>query len=174
MGLRVESRVLPGIGVCQELELRDGRRVGVVTRRDGHRDIVVYDEDGDGAAATISLDEREADVIAELLGAPQLVARLADLQRGADELLTEQLPIAADSPFAGRPLGETQARTRTGASIVAVLRSGMTHASPGPDFVFAAGDLVVTVGTRAGLDLVARILAGSAERAANPAPPGDR
>lgn len=169
MSLRVESRVLPGIGVCQELELHDGRRVGVVTRRDGHRDIVVYDEDGDGAAATITLDEREADVIAELLGAPQLVARLADLHRGADELVTEQLPIPADSPFAGRPLGDTQARTRTGASIVAVLRAGTTHASPGPDFVFEAGDLVVTVGTRAGVDEVAHILAGTA---GGMAPPG--
>jgi TrkA domain protein len=168
VGLRVENRVLPGIGVCQELELHDGRRIGVVTRRDGHRDIVVYDEDGDGAAATITLDEREADVIAELLGAPQLVARLADLQRGADELLTEQLPIAADSPFVGRPLGDTQARTRTGASIVAVVRAGATHASPGPDFVFESGDLVLTVGTRAGLDQVGHILDGADGDAAPP------
>ena len=73
--------------------------------------------------------------MAELLGAPQLVVRLTDLQRSADALITEQLPIPADSPFAGRPLGDTQARTRTGASIVAVLRGGTTHPSPGPDFV---------------------------------------
>jgi TrkA domain protein len=165
MSLRVENRVLPGIGVCQELELHDGRRIGIVTRRNGHRDIVVYDEDGDGAAETITLDEKEADVIAELLGAPQLVTRLADLQRSVDEVLTEQLPIPADSPFAGRPLGDTQARTRTGASIVAILRNGSTHASPGPDFPLEAGDLVVTVGTRDGLDAVARIL--------DPSPPGD-
>jgi TrkA domain protein len=162
MGMTIESRVLPGIGVCQEFQLHDGRRIGIVTRRNGHRDIVIYDEDGDGAAETIMLDEKEADVIAELLGAPQLVARLADLQRSADEVLTEQLPIPANSPYAGRPLGATQARTRTGASIVAVLRSGTTHASPGPDFGLEAGDLVVTVGTRAGLDQVARILEGAA------------
>jgi TrkA domain protein len=169
MSLEIISRVLPGIGVCQELELHDGRRIGVVTRRDGHRDIVVYDEDGDGAAVTITLDEREADVIADLLGAPQLVARLTDLRRGADELLTEQLPIGAGSPFAGRPLGDTHARTRTGASIVAVLRGGSTHASPGPDFVFETGDLVVTVGTREGLDQVAHILDGTS---GGTAPPG--
>ncbi len=165
--------MLPGIGVCQELELHDGRRIGVVTRRDGHRDIVVYDEDGDGAATTITLDEREADVIAELLGAPQLVARLTDLRRGADEMLTEQLPIGAGSPFAGRRLGDTQARTRTGASIVAVLRGGTTHPSPGPDFVFEIGDLVVTVGTRDGLDQVARLLDGTAGADGAAAPPGN-
>jgi TrkA domain protein len=42
------SRPLPGIGVCQELELRAGRRIGIVTRRDGLRDLVIYDaEDPD-------------------------------------------------------------------------------------------------------------------------------
>lgn len=162
MGLRIESRVLPGIGVCQELELHDGRRMGVVTRRNGHRDIVIYDDEGDGAAAAITLDDDEANVIAELLGAPQLVTRLTDLQRSVDEVITEQLPIPRTSNYAGRPLGQTQVRTRTGASIVAVLRDGSTHASPGPDFVLQAGDLVVTVGTREGLDQVARILDGGA------------
>ena len=161
MGLQIISRVLPGIGVCQEISLHDGRRVGIVTRRNGMRDIVVYDDDGDGAAATVALNDDEADAVAELLGAPQLVMRLAGLQREADDLLTEQLPMPPDSPFAGRPLGDTQARTRTGASIVAVLRGGTTHPSPGPDFVLEVGDLVVTVGTRDGLDQVGRLLDGT-------------
>ncbi|MGH8862753.1 MAG: cation:proton antiporter regulatory subunit [Jatrophihabitantaceae bacterium] len=158
MSLEIISRVLPGIGVCQELELRDGRRIGIVNRRDGHRDIVLYDEDGDGALGTITLEDDEANAVAELLGAPQLVMRLADLQRSVDEVLTEQLPIPTTSRYDGRPLGDTQARTRTGASIVAVLRQGHTYASPGPDFVLHAEDLVVSVGTRDGLDRLARIL----------------
>jgi TrkA domain protein len=166
MSLEIISRVLPGIGVCQELELHDGRRIGVVTRRNGQRDVVFYDEDGDGAAQAVQLTDDEANVLAELLGAPQLVARLTDLQRSVDEVLTEQLPVPATSPYDARPLGDTQARTRTGASIVAVLRQGVTHPSPGPDFVLRAGDLVVTVGTRDGLDQVARILDGAV------APPG--
>jgi TrkA domain protein len=158
MGLKIVSRVLPGIGVCQELDLHDGHRVGVVTRRNGVRDIVLYDEDGDGAAAAVSLNDDEADAIAELLGAPQLVMRLSDQQSKADAVITEQLPLPYDSRFAGRPLGDTNARTRTGASIVAVLRHGATHPSPGPDFVLEGGDLVITVGTREGLDKVVALL----------------
>ena len=161
MGVEIINRVLPGIGVCQEITLHDGRRIGIVTRRNGTRDFVVYDEDGDGAEATVALNDDEADVVAELLGGPKMVMRLASLQRQADEILAEQLPLAAGSPFAGRPLGDTQARTRTGASIVAVLRQGATHASPGPDFVLLGGDLVVTVGTREGLDQVGRLLEGT-------------
>src|SRR5579875_3819779 len=107
MGREIISRVLPGIGVCSELELHDGRRIGIVTRRNGQRDFVIYDEDGDGAAQTVQLDDSEANLVAELLGAPQLVARLAELEQIVTDVGTAQLPIPASSPFAGRPLGDT-------------------------------------------------------------------
>ena len=60
-----------------------------------------------------------------------------------------------------RKLGDTKARTRTSASIVAVLREGEVIVSPLPSFRFAAGDVVVVVGTRRGLDGVSAILADS-------------
>lgn len=161
MSLDITSRVLPGIGVCQEVALHDGRRIGIVTRRDGMHDLVLYDEEGDGAAVDIALNDDEANAVAEILGAPQLIFRLSVLQRQAEGLIVEQLPVPNNSPFTGRPLGDTHARTRTGASIVAVLRQGAALPSPTPDFVLQAGDLVVTVGTQAAVDQVAHILAGT-------------
>jgi K+:H+ antiporter subunit KhtT len=163
MSVEIISRVLPGIGVCQEVELKAGRRLGIVTRRNGLRDIVVYDKDGEGAAATVALTDDEANALAEVLGAPQLIVRLAALQQQADGIVTEQLPVPSSSPFAGRVLGDTQARTRTGASIVAVLRQGAAMASPTPDFVLMSGDLVVTVGTQEAVDQLARILDGAVD-----------
>jgi TrkA domain protein len=56
-------------------------------------------------------------------------------------------------------LGHTRARTRTGVSIVAVLRERNVIPSPGPGFVFEAGDVLVVVGTRTGLDNLTSILA---------------
>jgi TrkA domain protein len=158
----ITSRVLPGIGVCQELELRNGRRIGIVTRRSGLRDIVLYDEEGDGASDAVALSDDEANALAEILGAPQLTFRLAVLQRQAEGLIVEQLPVPGDSPFVAHPLGDTQARTRTGASIVAVLRQDAAVPSPTPDFVLQAGDLVVTVGTQEAVNHVAHILDGTA------------
>ncbi|WP_308207773.1 cation:proton antiporter regulatory subunit [Actinomadura madurae] len=61
-------------------------------------------------------------------------------------------------PYDGRPLGDTRSRTRTGASIVAVVREGQVIASPRPDFVFHAGDIIVVVGTGEGTAAVAQIL----------------
>ncbi|MFI5954714.1 cation:proton antiporter regulatory subunit [Cryptosporangium sp. NPDC051539] len=161
MSARVEQRALPGIGVCQDVVTRKGRRIGVLTHRDGHRELVIYDvDDPDAASDTIPLSGDEANALAELLGAPQLVRHLAELQQQVVGVLTEQLPILEGSRFAGRALGDTQARTRTGASIVAVLRQGEVVASPGPSFVFAPGDMMVVVGTREGVDGVAAILRG--------------
>ncbi|MDQ1730487.1 MAG: TrkA domain protein [Pseudonocardiales bacterium] len=157
------SRPLPGIGVCQELQLRTGRRVGIVTRRDGLTDLVIYDaEDPDAAHDRVELAYDEANAIAEILGAPQLVEHLSVQQQQAFGLLVEQLPLAPGSPFAGRTLGDTQTRTRTGASIVAIIRQGTATPSPGPEFQLIANDLVVVVGTKEAIDQVAAILDGSA------------
>jgi K+:H+ antiporter subunit KhtT len=154
----ITSRVLPGIGVCHELALHEGRHIGIVIRRTGQRDFVIYDDEGDGAAAGVTLTGDEAIAVAEVLAAPRVV-----FPSPVEGLVVEQLPVPDDSPFAGRPLGETHARTRTGASIVAVLREGTALPSPTPEFVLHAGDLVVIVGTRAAIDQLTRILDGSAE-----------
>jgi TrkA domain protein len=50
-------------------------------------------------------------------------------------------------------------RTRTGVSIVAVMRAGQVYPSPKPDFLLTSGDLLVAVGTTDGLDASAKLLA---------------
>jgi TrkA domain protein len=158
--VEIEQTALPGIGSRQVIVCRSGRRVGVIAHRTGRRELVVYDaEDPDTAIVSVSLTSEEADTLAELLGAPRIVQRLAEMHRELEGLISEQVLITAGSPYVDRTLGDTQARSRTGASIVAVVRSGEVHASPTPDFRFQAGDIVVVVGTAKGATAVARILA---------------
>lgn len=138
-----------------------GRTVGVVSHRNGRRDLVLYDmDDPDACLASIPLTDDEAEALADILGASLMLGQLAGLRQQAAGLLTEQIPITAGSPFVGRRLGDTRTRTRTGASIVAVMRDREVIASPGPSFAFEANDVVVVVGTRQGLDGVTAILAG--------------
>ena len=151
---------MPGIGVRHDLITSSGRTVGVVSHRNGRRDLVLYDvDDPDACLASIPLTDDEAEALADVLGASLMLGQLAGLRQQAAGLLTEQVAIGAGSPFVGRPLGDTRTRTLTGASIVAVLRDREVIASPGPSFVFEAGDVVVVVGTRQGLDGVTAILA---------------
>ncbi|HEX4816432.1 MAG TPA: cation:proton antiporter regulatory subunit [Nonomuraea sp.] len=158
--MEVEQTALPGIGLRHDFTTRSGQRVGVVSHRTGRRDLVIYDKDDpDRACQTVRLNDEEADALAEILGAPRIVQRLNKLHQEVAGLVSVQLPIAGDSPYAGRPMGDARVRTRTGASIVAVVRGGRVFASPGPDFVFQAGDVVVVVGGEDSTAEVADILA---------------
>lgn len=160
MRVQVEQTTLPGIGVRYEMVTARGRRIGVVSFRSGRRDFISYDpEDPDSCRESIELNDDEAQALAEILGASLILGQLAGVREQAEGLRTEQVGLPADSPFVNRPLGATEARTRTGASIVAVLREGTAIASPDPQFVFQTGDVLVVVGTTQGVEGVERILA---------------
>ena len=155
----VEVTRLPGIGTKQEFTTAGGRRIGVLTHRDGHRELLLSEVgDPDSCSASVGLSEPECHALGTLLGAPNLVAQLQGEQQEVEGVNTAQFPVAERSPFDGRPLGETAMRTRTGASVVAVVREHAVSPSPRPDFVFRAGDLVVVVGTGEGLKQAAEIL----------------
>lgn len=154
MTVRMTNRVVPGVGISQEIALHDGHHLVVTTRHDG-----AYDIASDGGP--FRLEEAEADTLAALLGTAKLVKRLSSVRHVADSLLVEQLPLPMHSPYAGDPLSATRIRGRTGASIVAIVRDGGVQPSPKPEYVLDAGDLLVAVGTREALDQVARILDGT-------------
>lgn len=155
----VERTTLPGIGLRHTFTSERGRRVAVISHRSGRRDLVIYDRaDPDTATETVSLSRNEADGMAELLATSRVEERLAELGRQVDGLTSEQIAITPGSPYDRRTLGDTHARTRTGASIVAVVRDGEVLASPRPDFRFRGGDVVVVVGTADGTAAVAELL----------------
>ncbi|OLR91759.1 cation:proton antiporter regulatory subunit [Actinokineospora bangkokensis] len=157
--MNVEVTPLPGIGTRQDFVSRSGRRIGVITHRDGHFDLIVSKhDDPDSCVASIPLTVDESGALANLLGAPQLVAYLEDQNREVAGIKTRQLPLVPGSPFDGRTLGDTALRTRTAVSVVAVVRAGTVHPSPRPDFVFGGGDLLITVGTSDGLAKAADVL----------------
>jgi len=55
-------------------------------------------------------------------------------------------------------MGDTKARTLTGSSIVAIERGDGINPSPGPEIVLEHGDMLVAVGSRKGLDLLAKLI----------------
>jgi TrkA domain protein len=155
----VEVTPLPGIGLRQDFMTRAGRRIGVITHRDGRSELVVYrSDDPDAAAVSIPLSSGEATTLASLLGAPHLVQQLEGQHRDLTPIQTHQLAVVPGSRYDGATLGDTAVRSRTGASIIAVVRGGVVHPSPRPDFELLGGDLLVVVGTEDGLAAAARLL----------------
>lgn len=157
--VNVEVTPLPGIGTRQDFVSRTGRRIGVITYRDGRLELIVSREDDpDACTASIPLTVDEAGALANLLGAPQLVAQLRKENDGLPGVHTKQLPMTHGSPYDGRTLGDTALRTRTAVSVVAVVRAGTVHPSPRPDFMLGGGDVLITVGTSEGLTKAATVL----------------
>lgn len=158
--VQVQETALPGIGLRHDFVTGKGRRVGVVSHRTGRRDLVIYDPvDPDACSEVVTLSGDEADALAEFLGATRVSERLTALNEQVTSLVTEQLKLEPGSRFDGQSLGDTEARRRTGASIVAVLRDGEALPSPRPDFALRGGDTLIVVGTSDGVAGVADILA---------------
>ena len=51
-------------------------------------------------------------------------------------------------------IGDGQYRTKTGASIVAVIRDDQSIPAPGPDFELLTNDVIFAVGTSEGLKML--------------------
>lgn len=142
---------LPGVGVRHEYTTAGGDRVGVLTHRGGRRELLVYDRgDPDRCAMTLHLSADDTRTLADLLGAPQLAEAASSVQ-AVEGLAIDWLAVADGSSAAGATIGEGAFRTRTGASVVAVVRGDTTVPSPGPEFRLEAGDVAVAVGTPEGL-----------------------
>lgn len=160
MPVHVERAELPGIGVRHDILTEAGRRLSVINFRDGRRELALSDEDDpDRAEEAVELTDDEAMALSEVLGGSLILTQLAGLREHAG-LFTEQIPVRADSPYAGKPLGQTRARTRTRCSIVAIVGESRVLPAPGPEDIINSGDSLVVLGTREGLEQLVRIING--------------
>lgn len=156
----VNETTLPGVGVRHDFACQSGDRVGLITRHSGRRELLVFDRtDPDNVSESVAMTPDEAGVLASLLGGTTLVDRFDDLRQHIADLSLDWLPVPDTSRFVGRPMGATEMRTRTGVSVIAILRGTTPIPSPGPEVILEAGDTVVVVGMAAGIDAAADILA---------------
>jgi TrkA domain protein len=157
----VRETKLPGVGVRHEFMTAGGERLAVLSHRSGRREVVVYGaEDPDAATTVLHLDRDDTRTLSELLGATQVSEALTAVQQQLEGLAIDWIAIGPESPMSGATIADGAFRTRTGASIVAVIRNDTTIPAPGPEHEFKAGDVAVAVGTPEGLaqlrDLILR------------------
>jgi TrkA domain protein len=150
---------LPGVGVRYEFVTDEGKRVGVVSHRSGRREVYLADPaDPDRFKRALGLSEDDARAFSEMLGASRVAQELAELQQKIEGLAIDWLPVREDSPYARRTIGAGRVRTRTGVSIVAVLRGDQAIPAPGPEVEVRPGDYLVVVGTPRGIEQLVELL----------------
>lgn len=150
---------LPGVGVRYEFETAEGNRIGVISHRTGLREIyAARRHDPDEFKRVLGLSPDDARTLAELLGATRVAEQLAELQQRIEGLVIDWLPVRDDSVYAGRTIGDARIRTRTGVSVVAIVRGDQAVPAPGPDQDLVSGDYLVVVGTARGVEQAVELL----------------
>lgn len=155
----VRETPLPGVGVRHEFTTEAGERVAVLSRRSGRREVVVYDRrDPDAATIALHLSRDDTRTLAEILGASQVSETVAAVRQQVEGLAIEWFTVPEGSTFAGATIADGAFRTRTGASIVAIVRGGTTVPAPDPEQRLVGGDTIVAVGVPSGLEQLGELL----------------
>ncbi len=159
--MEIYETPLPGIGVRYEFTSELGDHVGVVVRRDGRRDVALYDrQDPDSCRGTMELTDSDASKLAELLGGTTITARLDSLRHQVEGLAIEWVTMPDSGGLTGQTIGDGHIRTATSASVVAVIRNDSGIPGPGPEFRLEAGDTVLVMGGDDAVDQAHIILTG--------------
>lgn len=89
----------------------------------------------------------------QMLRSPSVpLVSMSEIAEALGAAATETLLLEEGSPAVGRTIGELELRRRTGATVVAVVRDGLTDVNPGSEFRFEAGDIVVLLGAPEQID----------------------
>ncbi|HET9259411.1 MAG TPA: cation:proton antiporter regulatory subunit [Acidimicrobiia bacterium] len=155
----IQETPLPGVGTRLDFTTEDGNRLGVVHHRTGRKEVFLCEpEDPDSVALSFNLSDDDSHTLAEVLGGSSVVENLSRLQQQIEGLAIDWLAVAPESPYSGRTIGDARIRTRTGVSVVAVIRHEEAFPAPGPEFVIEPSDTMVVVGTADGINQVGDIL----------------
>ncbi|GIU87933.1 MAG: potassium transporter TrkA [Acidimicrobiia bacterium] len=158
----VQETDLPGIGKRFDFETSSGARVGVIVHRTGRRDLLLYSrDDPDSCQTVLALSDADVLTLVEILGGSRITAHLTAVQQEIEGLAIDWIDVDDSSRWAGKTLAEAAVHTRTGVSIVAIMRADETVPAPAADTELLPGDRVVAVGTPQGLSQLAQELSGT-------------
>lgn len=158
----VRETELPGVGTRFDFTSSSGEPVSVLVYRSGRREILVYDRnDPDQCRTALRLSAEDTITLVEVLGASRVIASLAAAQQELAGLAIDWLTISPSSQWAGKTLVDAAIHTRTGVSIVAIMRGDEAIDAPRADTELMPGDRVVAIGTANGVAQLERELSGT-------------
>jgi len=117
--------------------------------------------------------QRQTEALRTELLAPVLNERsgyrtLAQLRAAEHHFDLQWVLLPADSPLAGRSIGEAGVRRASGAAVVGIIRAGSLTANPDADFRFEALDQVAIIGTEEARRRFAELASPSRSEAPRP------
>lgn len=158
----VREHDLPGVGKKFAVTTNDGDRLTIIIHNSGHREIYFFERGEDYPAYAVRMEDAEARKLGAILGGAffqPVVAESMDVV--FSQLSVEWMKAGDASPLIGQSLLEARVRERTGASVIAVLRSGQAIPNPHPEERIQAGDTLMVVGDREQVGRFGELLRGA-------------
>ncbi|MGL4340046.1 MAG: cation:proton antiporter regulatory subunit [Rhodoglobus sp.] len=140
---------LPGVGILHTFVTDDGGKLGVITHRSGHSDLITFanaEDQADATKVSLRLDEDEAHTLAELLGGTRITESLSKLD-AIPGLTIDWFTVDSEDHIAGKQLGNLASRGVVGLTVVAVVRGESANPAPADDFTVVSGDTLVVAGS---------------------------
>lgn len=139
---------LPGVGKKISLITAEGNMIVLIIHHSGKRELFFFDDHNDDEADyCVDLSANETrELGAQLLGATYQPVDIDTMKTFKNKLVMEWVKLVAKSPIANQTIGEAEIRTKTGASIIAILRGEDLIVSPEVEEVMNPGDTLMAAG----------------------------
>jgi TrkA domain protein len=163
---------LPGVGTKFSFRLDHDHRLAVILHNDGKRELYYFGSGDEDPRAVITLGDDQARQLGAVLGGAYERPRIVEeLEMALGELQIEWTPVPDESLWIGKTLGQSAFASRSGVTVIAILREPDPVTSVHPSEVIRRGDTLVTVG-KAGQYRAFRELLASTDPALIAVPPG--
>ncbi|WP_209121942.1 cation:proton antiporter regulatory subunit [Alkalihalobacillus sp. BA299] len=162
--MHVKMADLPGIGKKMSFLTAEGNMIVLVIHHTGKRELYFFtDPDDDEADFSVNLTADETrELGAQLLGAVFQPIDSDKMKLFKSQIVMEWVDLKSASPLAGKTIGESEIRKRTGVSIVGIFRKKEVIASPEVNQILEAGDTLMAIGKSDQIADFERLCAGEA------------
>ncbi|SFP75213.1 cation:proton antiporter regulatory subunit [Salibacterium halotolerans] len=153
---------LPGIGKKMTFYTAQGNMIVLVTHHTGKRELYFFqepdDDEPDFSMELMSNETRELG--AQLLGAIFQPVDSDQMKLFRSKVIVEWIELQESSLFAGKTIGDSEVRKKTGVSVVGVFRNNEVIASPDVNERLEPGDTIMVIGKKSQIALFEEMAEG--------------
>lgn len=163
--MQVKMADLPGIGKKISIITAENSMVCLIVHHTGKRELYFFeDADDDEANFSINLTADETrELGAQLLGAVFQPIDTDKMKLFKSQIVTEWVELKKESEFAGKTIGQSEIRKRTGVSIVGIFRKDNVVASPDVHEMLHTGDTLMAIGKSEQISLFEEMCEGKGQ-----------
>ncbi len=157
----ISESSLPGVGRKFQVETTSGDRLTIVIHDDGRRELYHFKpENPNRVASVVTLQDSEARQVAGIIGGLTYVPKaLPSAELVLDDLVLEWFTIPKGAACIGKTIRDLMVRTRTGASIVSIIRENQPNIiNPEADTRLDEGATLIVAGDRKTIAVLRQLL----------------